>query len=833
MTTSTTPRAERLRTLIVACAGLALGLLYLLDIRDSIFFDVPMVDAADYYNQAREIAAGHSPSPGRAFYKPPLYPYFLGGLLGLFGRGVWAPLLVQALMGGLSGALLYRISRRYLAPAWALLTSGLFLLYAPLAFFQGQLLIVSLYLLLSLSCLLLVIRAGTDVPAHGEDPPSEKVLAAEEPGEDPVETFPRRGGLVRIRESRLLPALGAGLLWGLALLARPSALLWGVPLGLWLLWPRRGKRFFAGIGRAAAFSVAAFLVVLPVTLRNHRAEGVWVPISYNGGINFYIGNNPRFEETLAIRPGLEWEELEALPKQGGPIANSAEFSRAYYRESFSFFREEPASFLENWGKKLLQAFSGYRIDRNLDFKSYARDSLWLRFSPIRFATIGPLAICGLLLAWRRRHRPTPIGLYFLGVLAGLVAFFVTERYRVAALPALAFFAAVGLEDLLRSLRAKRLPALLWPGALLFGSILLVVGDPGGVRRLDYARPDYDRAQALARKGRLHEAKEAYRRACARDPRSPDVHFRLAETLERLGEVDEALAEYDLAARAVPGSHKPHRNRASLFAHAGKYEQAERSLDRVLDLVPGDRKARRDRAALRSYRGEWKGALLDFEIALGAPQDLKEPLGLSATKTAFGQFLERNLSAQISEDRLRQLLTYGELLSGAGEHGRAITLFDRAWTLTRNAPPVLQADLQVRRAEVLLRLKQDRQAGKALEEAERLYRKARAAPPLQYLLARAKALSVTGDPEGAISWIEDALEIDPQSARAHYAHACARALSGEPEGALESLARAVEFGFRDRDRAEGDPDIVSLRELPRFHELLEEMDGESSVRGDSE
>jgi tetratricopeptide (TPR) repeat protein len=728
-------------------------------------------------------------------------------------------------MGGLSGALLYRISRRYLAPAWALLASGLFLLYAPLAFFQGQLLIVSLYLLLSLGCLLLVIRAGIDVPVHREDPPSERVLGIEEQMEETVGTppLPRRGGLVWIRELRLLPSLGAGLLWGLALLARPSAFLWGVPLGLWLLWPRPGKRFLSGVGRTAVFLAAAFVVVLPVTLRNHRAEGVWVPISYNGGINFYIGNNPRFEETLAIRPGLEWEELEALPKQRGPIANSAQYSRAYYRESFSFLREKPASFLENWGKKLLQAFSAYRIDRNLDFESYARDSLWLRFSPIRFATIGPLAVCGLVLAWRRRRRPLPVCLYFAGTLAGLVLFFVTERYRVAALPALAFFAAVGLEELLRSLSTKRLRALLWPGVLLLGSLLLVVGDPGGVRHLDYARPDYDRAQALARKGRLPEAKEAYRRACARAPESPDVHFRLADVLERMGEVDEALIEYELAARAAPGSYKPHRNRALLFSQRGKDEQAERALDRVLELKPGDRKSRTGRAALRSRRGEWKGALLDFEIALGAPPDLKEPLGLSATKGAFEQFLRRNLSAQISEDRLRQLLTYGELLGGAGEHRRAIALFDRAQTLARNAPLALQADLESRRAEVLLLLEQHRQAGEALEEAERLFREARVAPPLQFLLARGKALWLTGDPKEAIFWIEEALEIAPHSTRAHYALACARALSGDQEGALESLARAVECGFRDRARVEGDSDIASLRELSRFHELLEEME----------
>ncbi len=831
MTTSTTPpfnsRAERRRTLIVAGAGLALGLLYLLDIRDSLFFDVPMVDAADYYTQAQEIAAGRSPWPGKAFYKPPLYPYFLGGLFRLFGPGVWVPLLAQALMGALSGALLFRISRRYLRPAWAFLASGLFLLYAPLAYFQGQLLIVSLYLLLSLACLLLVVRAGTDAPVQREEPASPRVVGIESQSESGAmpRSLSRGGGLARVRELRLLSALGAGLFWGLALLARPSAVLWGVPLALWLAWPSKGKRVFNAVGRMAVFLMAAFLVVLPVTLRNHRVEGVWVPICYNGGINFYIGNNPRFEETLALRPGFEWEELADLPTQRWSAANSSEFSRAFYRESFSYFREDPGSFLKNWGKKLLQAFSGYRIDRNLDFESYARDSLWLRFSPVRFATVGPLALCGLVLVWRRRPRPVPIALYFIGNLAGLVIFFVTERYRVAALPALALFAAVGLEELKRSFQTKRFRALLWPGALLLGSVLLVAGDPGGVRRLDYARPDYDRAQALARKGRLGEAKEAYQRAAVRDPGSPDVHFRLAEVLERLGEVDGALAEYDLAARAAPRSSKPHRNRALLFMQKGDDERAEQALDRVLELEPGDRESRIGRAFARAHQGKWEGALLDYEVTMGAAPDSRAPMGLSATTAAFARFLERNVSAEISEDRLHQILTYGEFLARAGEPRRALALFERARDRVRNAPLGLQAELECRRSEVLLLLQRIREADEALEVAERLFRDAHVDPPLRFLIARGESLSLRGDPKGAIAWLEMALETDPRSARAHYALACALALSGKAEGALESLARAVESGFRDRHHAEGDPDLASLRKLPRFSELLRKMEEE--------
>jgi hypothetical protein len=35
-----------------------------------------------------------------------------------------------------------------------------------------------------------------------------------------------------------------------------------------------------------------------------------VIVSYNGGINFWIGNNPDSERTVAIRPGRSWDALD-------------------------------------------------------------------------------------------------------------------------------------------------------------------------------------------------------------------------------------------------------------------------------------------------------------------------------------------------------------------------------------------------------------------------------------------------------------------------------------------------------------------------------------------
>lgn len=65
-----------------------------------------------------------------------------------------------------------------------------------------------------------------------------------------------------------------------------------------------------------------------------------------------------------------------------------------------------------------------------------------------------------------------------------------------------------------------------------------------------------------------------------------------------------------------------------------------------------------------------------------------------------------------------------------------------------------------------------------------------------------------------------LRLRPRSPRAHYNAGCSYALMGRAEDALEELSRAVEFGFRDADHMLADDDLASVREHPRFRELVE-------------
>lgn len=77
-------------------------------------------------------------------------------------------------------------------------------------------------------------------------------------------------------------------------------------------------------------------------------------------------------------------------------------------------------------------------------------------------------------------------------------------------------------------------------------------------------------------------------------------------------------------------------------------------------------------------------------------------------------------------------------------------------------------------------------------------------------------------ERALVALKRALNLDPSDPAIHYNLACAYALSGLSDKALKALKGAVEAGYTDVDHTRSDPDLESLRGLPRFELLLDQM-----------
>jgi len=77
----------------------------------------------------------------------------------------------------------------------------------------------------------------------------------------------------------------------------------------------------------------------------------------------------------------------------------------------------------------------------------------------------------------------------------------------------------------------------------------------------------------------------------------------------------------------------------------------------------------------------------------------------------------------------------------------------------------------------------------------------------------------GERARAIEWARRATAVDGEDAGVCYNVACLMALEGERDAAIEHLRCAFRVGFAQREWIEHDPDLASLRDDPRFLELI--------------
>jgi tetratricopeptide (TPR) repeat protein len=510
---------RRRHDLAVFGAALLLRLLHLAEVRDLPWFDVPIIDGANYARLARTIASGALLGGDQAFWQPPLYSYFLALPFALFGPVMTPVYVLQAVIGALSCVLAARLGAR-LFGANAGLAAGLVMaFYAPLIYFDIQPLIPVVHVVLTLGGLLVFARAGS--------------------GEGPAGGAHRRAAW-----------LGGGALWGLSAVATPNILL-AIPVAAGWAWRRAGRT------AALLLIGGAGLPVAMVAARNLAVAGEPVLISANGGINFHIGNNPDYDRTVRARPGGEFERIAQQPENLG-ITGAAARSRWFAERGLAFALDYPGPVLRLYVRKALDLVAGREIPRNENMYDYRATSpvlrllLWRRVVACPFGLVAPLALAGVCLgvgaaagrsaaagrgAAAGRAGSALLLLYAGAYAISILLFFPTDRYRLPLVPVAAIFAG---RMLMAGSAAWRRPAILLSLAL---GLALFNLDTGVAQESWPEEAALNRAYALRARGRDAEARAAYREALAVNPRRLDPHNALAAMAAAEGDWPEAEARY--------------------------------------------------------------------------------------------------------------------------------------------------------------------------------------------------------------------------------------------------------------------------------------------------
>ncbi len=530
--------------------ALLIRLVHVLAMRASPYFTNPVIDAATYDDAARAIAAGQG-HPDLIFWQPPGYSYFLALVYAVAGPGYLAPRIAQALLGASSAVLTAWIGARLFGRRVGLAAGYVVAIYGMLVYYDGELLTPTLTIALQLLAIRLALMAR-------EHPARERWLWA-----------------------------GSGLAIGLASIVTAPSLVIAAVLAV------HARR------RAGLLLLGTALAIAPVTARNWSRGGELIPISWNAGINLYIGNNPRYDETVGIRPDLQWKRLALEPQRAG-ISRVGPASSYFVRKALGWAVSDPIGFARLQGKKLHLLLEGNEIPRNQEIypaRSYSpvlRLLLWkIPSLAVPFGLLLPLGVVGLVVAGKRAPLLLAIVLTYA---AAILAFFITARYRVPLVPPFAIFGAEGVRWWIQD---DRLPARVASLALAVALFLVANLGQGPMPSEMNADAEYSLGARLLREGRPDEAVDRFRTALRKNPRYVEAWVNLGVVQATRGERAEAERSLETALRIDPEVTIALTNLAVLREKAGDNAGALDLYERALRIDPSDLAARRKVAELRA------------------------------------------------------------------------------------------------------------------------------------------------------------------------------------------------------------------------------------------
>jgi tetratricopeptide (TPR) repeat protein len=541
--------------LAVFILALAVRLVYLYESSANPTFATPIMDSADYDDLARTLVEGGRPHTP-LFWQPIFYPLFLAAVYRVTSSSILAAKAIQIILGSVTCLLSYRLGRRLFDRPTGLLAGVITALYGPLIFFDAELLATGWAAFWSVALILLFLGAASSTKPG----PSLALGAA--------------AALSVITRPTFLPVIAAGCIW------------------LTFVWHRTAAMRTRALPGLVMVGVGFLLVAGPVAMLNHRLWGRVGILPATGGINFYIGNNPDAAETISHRPGRDWNQLLALPRQHGVQGNMWDDQRFFYRQARDWISSRPTAFLRGLGRKGVQFVSAREIPRSLDLYVFRTWSTVLSALTWKVGGFGfpfglllPLAVVGLI--HHRRTIPGPMWLLLILYPLSIIVVFVAARYRAPLIGVLSIPAAAGCLALINAIREQHWRRLASRAALIAG-VIAVISLPGPFRQ---EQPDYAAELHLLLGNRLFDqqkvtdAVKEFRKGLEFAPDDPDLHGRLAEALLTAGQIDGAITHYTESVRLRPGSAV---NRACLgiaLQEKGQLDRAIEEYRKALDLDP--------------------------------------------------------------------------------------------------------------------------------------------------------------------------------------------------------------------------------------------------------
>ena len=376
------------------------------------------------------------------FFRAPLYGFFLVGIQTFAVNALESVRCVQSILGVLSVLLIYGIGLQCFSPRIAFFSAFFSASYGLLTYFEGQLLLETLHIFLSLCGLYTLSTVDSSCSNSKTSGQKKRIFLSS--------TF-----------------------LGLACLTRPNLILF-LPVAFFYLI-RNNKEI---LKTSMAYLLPLFFLFVPVAAINTFQDGHFCFLSTQGGINFYAGNNKAADGIIPSVPLLPsnfsqniplkeiawktdnlWQAMIVIPSaETGKLISESEASRWWHEKTWEEIFENPILFLERILKKTLFLVSAIEPWNNTSPEYVCEHYFpWLHAlnSIFNFFTLWILFLPGIVLAWTRYPKSRFLMAYLILIAMSVVLFFVNSRFRLPLVPVMTLFACVTLEWVLECLKNPR------------------------------------------------------------------------------------------------------------------------------------------------------------------------------------------------------------------------------------------------------------------------------------------------------------------------------------------------------------------------------------------
>ncbi|MBN1605256.1 MAG: tetratricopeptide repeat protein [Polyangiaceae bacterium] len=538
--------------LIILSVAFLVRFIYLVAASKSPFFQVHVADALYHEQWARRILDGDifSLKMQGVLYKAPLYPYFLALGYLFSGKSNFSPMFLQVVLSASSCLLLFLIGKSFFGARAAFIGALVYAFYFPSIYFSTEMEIPTVAIFLTLLSFYLLLEG-----------------------------------------SRILSLVGSAIVFGLSLLALPTNILL-LPLYVLVLLKRQGGTR-RRVSNAVLYASIVLATILPCTLRNVIAGNHPTLISANGGINLYIGNNERYDETATLQPGYAFEEFYDEPRRVAGLASFADRDAYWYKKARDFIAKHPGQEATLLLKKLVLYFADYEIYRNTD-SYYAKDhSIYRNIPFVPSSWILAAGLIGLIVAIHAR-RHLELGAFCILQALPCLVFFVVDRYRLPSMGVWAVFSGFFVTFVADAVKGRA-----WrPGiAALAGAVCVAI--VSNLNLFVVKNPEYRPHLNL---GFIYETQTKYHRALAeystalhfvqktapRDIRTEsELYARIGNVHMMSGELEAARKSFEHAVAVQPNSGPAYSYLGTLYDKEKRRDLAVKMFTRAIEINPWD------------------------------------------------------------------------------------------------------------------------------------------------------------------------------------------------------------------------------------------------------